>query len=97
MYNYILIFLILCYFFRHWSKKYPICITLAKDQLNFDNEIWSKFEDEILKDTETDNTRSSDKSKLIGGTSREKKGFNRFKKKEYPMLVSFFLLFCSYY
>lgn len=33
---------------RHWSKKYPICITLNKDQLNFDvsNELHLKVEDE---------------------------------------------------
>ncbi|KAK9887753.1 hypothetical protein WA026_000068 [Henosepilachna vigintioctopunctata] len=27
---------------RHWSKKYPICITLSNDQFKFENEITSK-------------------------------------------------------
>ncbi|CAG9826944.1 unnamed protein product [Diabrotica balteata] len=75
---------------RHWSKKYPICITLAKDQLCFDQELLSKMEADLQKDTESDNTRSTDKGKLFTSSGREKKGFNKFRKKEYPILAQRF-------
>ncbi|CAG9860576.1 unnamed protein product [Phyllotreta striolata] len=67
---------------RHWSKKYPICIALAKDQCNFDRDMLSKLKDELLKDVDIDSNRSTDK--VV--TPKDKKVFNRFKKKEYPML-----------
>lgn len=73
---------------RLWSKKYPICISLPKEQLCFDQELQSKIESELQKHVESDNTCSTDKGKLFTSSGREKKGFNKLRKKEhqYPVL-----------
>ncbi|CAH1135926.1 unnamed protein product [Ceutorhynchus assimilis] len=57
---------------RLWSKKYPICITLSKDQMNFDQN--------LLK-MEMDDDKSSEKSK-----SPIIKKKSLFRKREYPYL-----------
>lgn len=63
---------------RHWSKKYPICIILSKDQMNFDPEVMSKFEDED-KEKFGSKCLETDKSKEKSG-GKEKRSF-RFRKR----------------
>ncbi|XP_019869679.2 testis-expressed protein 2 isoform X2 [Aethina tumida] len=61
---------------RHWSKKYPICITLSKDQLQQD-QVLTKLESEEEKDEKDD----------VKSTPKEKTGF-RFKKKDSAPVIS---------
>lgn len=63
-------------FNRLWSKKYPICVTLNKEQMHFDPEI-TKMEIEDDPDE-----KSSDKGK----SPKNKKKFT-FKKRDYQYLV----------
>lgn len=70
---------------RHWSKKYPICIILSKDQMNFDPEVMSKFEDED-KEKFGSKCLETDKSKEKSG-GKEKRSFRFRKRVGSPSLV----------
>ncbi|XP_056641762.1 testis-expressed protein 2 isoform X3 [Diorhabda sublineata] len=77
---------------RQWSKKYPICISLPNEQLCFDQELLSKIEGEVQKQVESDNVGLTDKGKVFTSSGREKKGFNKTRKKDYqyPVLAQRF-------
>jgi hypothetical protein len=60
---------------RHWSKKYPICITLNKDQMNFESPQESATS---VKEEEEETPSATTKPKRFG--------FG--KKKKYHVLVS---------
>ncbi|XP_066253655.1 testis-expressed protein 2 isoform X2 [Euwallacea similis] len=66
---------------RLWSKKYPICITLNKDQLNFDptNIKMEGLEEEVLEE------KPNEKSK----SPKAKKKFT-FRKKDYSYMAQRF-------
>ncbi|KAJ8942024.1 hypothetical protein NQ318_002778 [Aromia moschata] len=66
---------------RHWSKKYPICVTLANEQMNFAPENHVKLEGDDEKDD-----KHTEKNKT---QPTEKKSF-RFRKREYPVLAQRF-------
>ncbi|KAL1494416.1 hypothetical protein ABEB36_010018 [Hypothenemus hampei] len=63
---------------RLWSKKYPICITLNKDQMNFDPSI-------VKIDADDESEEKSDSRK----SPKAKKKFT-FKKREYASLAQRF-------
>lgn len=66
--------------YRHWSKKYPICLTLNKDQMNFDDYCNSK---------ETILTEEDKKSKCSeADTVSEKSGKGFLRKKKYAVQVN---------
>lgn len=81
---YIFLHFISVIFIRLWSKKYPICITLSKDQMCFDSDILAKLESEDEKNHDKD--KQSDKEKQSSTPKRNKKSFGRFRKKEYPAM-----------
>lgn len=65
-------------FFRYWSKKYPICITLNKEHLNFDYVVTkddlsakSKTNEKATANKETPSTSSAEKKNSL--TSSKKK------------------------
>lgn len=68
---------------RHWSKKYPICIILHKDQMNFDPEILSKFDSEDDKEEKTPLAQKIH-DKIKSNTVKERKRFN-FRRKGSPI------------
>ncbi|KAJ8971840.1 hypothetical protein NQ317_001553 [Molorchus minor] len=72
------------------AKKYPICITLSKEQMNLNPEAMIKIEPEEDKEKQVVDKCSSEKEK--SKSSREKRGFTRFRKKEYqyPILAQRF-------
>ncbi|CAH2017094.1 unnamed protein product [Acanthoscelides obtectus] len=73
---------------RHWSKKYPICIVLSKEQLYFDNLV-TKTDTEKEKCDDKDNKeKEKDKEKLL--SPKEKKSFGRFRRKDYASLAQRF-------
>ncbi|CAH0564014.1 unnamed protein product [Brassicogethes aeneus] len=61
---------------RHWSKKYPICVALSKDQMHFDS-LESEEDDELNK-----SGGKEEKEKVV--EKKEKIGF-MFKKKEFHL------------
>nr|CAH7739256.1 unnamed protein product [Callosobruchus chinensis] len=73
---------------RHWSKKYPICITLAKDQLYFDNLIVKNDTDKEKCDCKEN--KEKDKEKLLSVSPKERKSFGRFRRKDYSSLAQRF-------
>ncbi|VEN41332.1 unnamed protein product [Callosobruchus maculatus] len=73
---------------RHWSKKYPICITLAKDQLYFDNLVAKSDTDKEKCDCKEN--KEKDKEKLLSVSPKERKSFGRFRRKDYSTLAQRF-------
>ncbi|KAJ8915161.1 hypothetical protein NQ315_000413 [Exocentrus adspersus] len=76
---------------RHWSKKYPICITLSKEQMTFEPEALQRLEvDDEKEDKQSDKSSSIEKDKCKTPVHKEKKVFGRFRKREYPVLAQRF-------
>ncbi|XP_018562200.1 testis-expressed protein 2-like isoform X2 [Anoplophora glabripennis] len=72
---------------RHWSKKYPICVALSKDQMNFEPEAIAKLDgDEDKGDKQKEDKQPAEKTTA----QKEKKVFSRFRKREYPVLAQRF-------
>ncbi|KAJ8950583.1 hypothetical protein NQ314_007807, partial [Rhamnusium bicolor] len=78
-----------CCLFRYWSKKYPICITLAKDQMTFDPEIVLKLQTDEEREEKLSDKAVLEKEKNKT-PSRERKGISKFRKMEYPILAQRF-------
>lgn len=76
--------------FRHWSKKYPICIALSKEQLSFEPEAVLKLD--VEEEKEKEEKQPAEKEKPKTPTQKEKKVFSRFRKREYPVLVISFVV-----
>ncbi|XP_074039959.1 testis-expressed protein 2 isoform X2 [Leptinotarsa decemlineata] len=74
---------------RQWSKKYPICITLSKDQMNFEPDMSSVLNSDIQNHLEKDKI-NLDKDKNLSSSPREKKGFRKYRKRDYSSLAQRF-------
>nr|CAI5846225.1 unnamed protein product [Callosobruchus analis] len=75
---------------RHWSKKYPICITLAKDQLYFDNQVVKSDIEKEKSDCKETKEKDKEKEKLLSVSPKERKSFGRFRRKDYTTMAQRF-------